>query len=48
MGMKKDLRLVGNNYQWLGSMFYFGTFYLDYNFSALSKKDRLPGMGVPG
>lgn len=26
MGMKTDLRLVGNDYQWLGSMFYFGTF----------------------
>ena len=24
MGMKKDLKLVGDNYQWLGSMFYFG------------------------
>lgn len=30
MGMKKDLRLVGDDYQWLGSMFYFGTSYLSY------------------
>jgi ACS family allantoate permease-like MFS transporter len=24
MGLQKDLHLVGDNYQWLGSMFYFG------------------------
>ena len=24
MGLQTDLRLVGDNYQWLGSMFYFG------------------------
>lgn len=24
MGIKKDLHLTGDNYQWLGSMFYFG------------------------
>lgn len=24
MGLRKDIGLVGDNYQWLGSMFYFG------------------------
>lgn len=24
MGLKTDLNLVGDNYQWLGSLFYFG------------------------
>ena len=24
MGLQQDTRLVGDNYQWLGSMFYFG------------------------
>ncbi|TPX26235.1 hypothetical protein DIZ76_011696 [Coccidioides immitis] len=24
MGLKEDIHLVGDNYQWLGSMFYFG------------------------
>ena len=24
MGIKKDINLVGDDYQWLGSMFYFG------------------------
>lgn len=24
MGLKEDLHLVGDNYQWLGSLFYFG------------------------
>lgn len=26
MGLKKDIHLVKDNYQWLGSMFYFGMF----------------------
>ena len=25
MGIKEDIGLVGNDYQWLGSMFYFGS-----------------------
>ena len=25
MGIKKDINLTGDDYQWLGSMFYFGT-----------------------
>ena len=25
MGLKKDINLKGDDYQWLGSMFYFGT-----------------------
>lgn len=24
MGLKTDLKLVGDNYQWLSSLFYFG------------------------
>lgn len=30
MGLKDDLKLVGDNYQWLSSLFYFGklTFFL--------------------
>ena len=34
MGIKKDIGLVNDDYQWLGSMFYFGT---------LSTKYCLPG-----
>ena len=26
MGLQTDLKLVGDDYQWLGSLFYFGTF----------------------
>lgn len=26
MGLQDDLKLKGDNYQWLGSMFYFGEF----------------------
>lgn len=32
MGIKKDIHLVGDDYQWLGSMFYFGMF-VDLPFS---------------
>lgn len=28
MGIKEDLDLVGDQYQWLGSLFYFGEFFL--------------------
>lgn len=27
MGLKQDIHLVKDNYQWLGSMFYFGILY---------------------
>lgn len=37
MGLKTDLNLVGDNYQWLGSMFYFGTSLYCLYLGALSK-----------
>ncbi|GAM35646.1 hypothetical protein TCE0_017r04139 [Talaromyces pinophilus] len=40
MGMKKDLRLVGDDYQWLGSMFYFG--YLGWEYPASQLLQRMP------
>ncbi|QGA18042.1 hypothetical protein EYB26_005720 [Talaromyces marneffei] len=40
MGMRTDLRLVGDNYQWLGSMFYFG--YLAWEFPASQLLQRMP------
>jgi hypothetical protein len=36
MGIKKDINLVGDDYQWLGSMFYFG--YLGWEYAR-----RVPG-----
>lgn len=27
MGIQEDLHLVGDQYQWLGSMFYFGMYF---------------------
>ena len=30
MGIKTDIGLVGDDYQWLGSMFYFGTLSITY------------------
>lgn len=40
MGLKKDLNLKGDNYQWLGSMFYFGYLFWEYPTSRLLQ--RLP------
>lgn len=40
MGLKKDLHLKGNEYQWLGSMFYFG--YLGWEFATTRLLARLP------
>ncbi|KAH8695994.1 putative MFS allantoate transporter [Talaromyces proteolyticus] len=40
MGLKTDLKLVGNDYQWLGSMFYFG--YLGWEFPTTQLLQRLP------
>ncbi|KAH6606915.1 hypothetical protein Trco_006068 [Trichoderma cornu-damae] len=40
MGLKKDLKLVGDNYQWLGSLFYFG--YLGWEFPTNRLLQRLP------
>ena len=30
MGIKTDIGLVNDDYQWLGSMFYFGTLSITY------------------
>lgn len=40
MGIKKDIGLVGNDYQWLGSMFYFG--YLAWEYPTNRLLQRLP------
>ncbi|KAK1772054.1 major facilitator superfamily transporter [Phialemonium atrogriseum] len=40
MGLKEDLNLVGDNYQWLGSLFYFG--YLGWEFPTTRLMQRLP------
>ena len=40
MGIKKDIHLVGNDYQWLGSMFYFG--YLGWEYPTNRLLQRLP------
>lgn len=40
MGLKTDLKLVGDQYQWLGSMFYFG--YLGWEYPTSRLLQRLP------
>jgi MFS transporter, ACS family, allantoate permease len=40
MGIKKDIGLVGDDYQWLGSMFYFG--YLGFEYPTSRLLQRLP------
>ncbi|EZG04893.1 hypothetical protein H106_05156 [Trichophyton rubrum CBS 735.88] len=40
MGLKKDIHLIKDNYQWLGSMFYFGYLAWEYPTSVLLQ--RLP------
>ena len=40
MGIKKDIDLVGDDYQWLGSMFYFG--YLGWEYPTNRLLQRLP------
>ncbi|KAK4545163.1 hypothetical protein LTR36_003714 [Oleoguttula mirabilis] len=40
MGIKTDIGLVGNDYQWLGSMFYFG--YLAWEYPTNRLLQRLP------
>ena len=40
MGLKKDLNLVGDDYQWLGSLFYFGYLFWEYPTNRLLQ--RLP------
>ena len=36
MGIKTDLSLVGDQYQWLGSLFYFGMLFIDSAFRYLN------------
>ncbi|KAL9051457.1 MAG: hypothetical protein Q9162_005988 [Coniocarpon cinnabarinum] len=38
MGMKSDLKLVGDDYQWLGSLFYFGYIGWEYPTNVLLQK----------
>ena len=46
MGIRKDIHLVKDDYQWLGSMFYFGPHrHIDEPYHVLIKT-RIPGMGV--
>lgn len=40
MGIKKDIKLVGDDYQWLSSMFYFG--YLAWEYPTNRLLQRLP------
>lgn len=40
MGIKEDLNLVGDQYQWLGSLFYFGESFLLHS--------CVGGMGLTG
>ncbi|OKL61520.1 hypothetical protein UA08_03665 [Talaromyces atroroseus] len=40
MGLETDLHLVGNQYEWLGSMFYFG--YLGWEYGANQLLQRMP------
>ncbi|KAL1977290.1 hypothetical protein VTN31DRAFT_149 [Thermomyces dupontii] len=40
MGLKEDLHLVGDNYQWLGSLFYFG--YLAWEYPTGQLLQRMP------
>lgn len=40
MGLRTDLHLVGDNYQWLGSMFYFG--YMAWEYPTNRLLQRLP------
>ena len=40
MGIKKDIGLVGDDYQWLSSMFYFG--YLAWEYPTNRLLQRLP------
>lgn len=54
MGLKKDLNLEGDQYQWLGSLFYFGMFYLcsriDSSLGAsnlIALLRRLSRLGIP-
>ena len=40
MGLEEGIGLVGDNYQWLGSMFYFG--YIAFEYPANRLLQRLP------
>lgn len=56
MGLKKDLNLEGDQYQWLGSLFYFGMLHLYFSLKIDSSPGplnlivllhRLSGLGIP-
>ena len=48
MGIKTDIGLVGNDYQWLGSMFYFGSLARGPQEAAkVLTNCRISGLGVP-
>ncbi len=47
MGIKKDIKLVGDDYQWLGSMFYFGTSGTLTEQYMLLIVSRISSVGVP-
>ena len=46
MGIKKDIHLVKDDYQWLGSMFYFGTLRLFEEQYHVLIRSRISGMGI--
>lgn len=49
MGIKTDIGLVNDDYQWLGSMFYFGylgEYYAVYH-TTVSQLTTIPSMGIP-
>jgi hypothetical protein len=41
MGLKEDIHLKGDNYQWLGSMFYFGTYTMPFTMAIHDQLSRL-------
>lgn len=57
MGIKKDLNLEGDQYQWLGSLFYFGMSHLCFSplefilsleaLSLMALPHRLSRLGIP-
>lgn len=42
MGIQEDIGLVGDNYQWLGSMFYFGYIAWEYPTTRLLQRRLWP------
>lgn len=46
MGIKKDIKLVKDDYQWLGSMFYFGISENEVKSWITLTSIRVPGVGI--